>query len=279
MAETGSRHFQDRVALVTGGASGIGRALCEALARRGAFVTLADIDGRGAERAAAAIAAAGGRATGVQLDVTRSGDVSTVVRETASRHGCLDFLFNNAGITVTGEVRDLDREHWQRVLDVNLWGVLNGILAAYPLMVAQRSGHIVNTASLAGLLAAPFEVPYTATKFAVVGISEALRLEALDLGVNVSAVCPGFIRTGIFAASLSVRIDKDEALASVPPWIRMMPPDEAARQILRGVERNRAVIVITAHAKLLATLERFFPALRARLALYHVRQFRKLRRD
>src|SRR5215218_918636 len=152
--------FRDSIAIVTGGASGIGRALCEELARRGAVVVVTDVNEAGARSVAESIASEGGRASSKAVDVRDAEAVKRVVEETAAAHGRLDYMFNNAGLAVTGEVRDLSLEHWRKVVDVNLWGVIHGIAAAYPLMVRQRSGHIVNTASLAGLLGIPRSSPY-----------------------------------------------------------------------------------------------------------------------
>ena len=173
-------HYQGRVAIVTGAASGIGKALAGALARRGATVVLADIDEGGAKAAADALAAGPpGRVSGVALDVTDAEAVASLVERVAQDHGHLDFLFNNAGIAVAGPVRELTLAHWNRTIDVNLRGVIHGVVAAYPIMIRQGHGHIVNTASLAGLLPAPMLTPYGMTKHGVVSLSESLRMEAV----------------------------------------------------------------------------------------------------
>jgi NAD(P)-dependent dehydrogenase (short-subunit alcohol dehydrogenase family) len=138
-----------KVAIVTGGGSGIGEALCLELARRGTRVVVADINGDNAGRVAASIADTGGRAKARAVDVSRELDVRRLVEETTSVYGRLDYLFNNAGIGLGGDARDLTLDHWRRVLDVDLYGVLHGILAAYPIMARQGFGHIVNTSSAA----------------------------------------------------------------------------------------------------------------------------------
>jgi NAD(P)-dependent dehydrogenase (short-subunit alcohol dehydrogenase family) len=189
--------FTGTVAVVTGGASGIGRALCEALARRGARVVVADRNAAGADEVARASAALGGQARGAAVDVTDADAVEHLIDETVRDDGRIDFLFNNAGIAVFGEELDVSLEDWREVINVNLWGVVHGIRAAYPRMVRQRSGHIVNTASMAGLSPACLELSYTASKYAVVGLSRGLRAEAAAYGVKVSVVCPGFIDTPI----------------------------------------------------------------------------------
>ena len=162
--------FAGQVAIVTGGASGIGRALCEALAAEGARVVVVDRDAGGAAAVAEAIAKAGGVARAEVLDVADGDAVRCVVEDTAAREGRLDLLFNNAGIAIGGEVLDMTAEHWRRIVDVNLWGVVNGIRAAYPVMARQGSGHLVNTASGAGLIPNPLATAYGMTKHAEVGL-------------------------------------------------------------------------------------------------------------
>lgn len=267
--------FRDKIAIVTGGASGIGRGICELLGRQGANVTVADVNKAGADGVAAGIVKTGGDAKAVQLDVTDAGAVEKLIEETASEHGRLDYLFNNAGISVGGEVRDLKPEHWKRVIDVNLMGVINGTLPAYSLMVKQGFGHIVNTASLAGLIPGPMNTPYGTTKHAVVGLSTSLRAEGTDLGVKVSAVCPGFIQTGIWESSPAMNVDKEKALATIP--LKMMDATKAAEKLLEGVERNRAIITLPFHARFMWWLNRIHPSLLKPLCTLSVKNFRKFR--
>ncbi|MBW1819679.1 MAG: SDR family oxidoreductase, partial [Deltaproteobacteria bacterium] len=190
-------YFKDKIAIVTGGASGMGRAACEQMGRHGATMVVADINHEGAKGVAESIVAAGGKARAVHLDVTQREDVINLVNETAREHGRLDLIFNNAGIGILGDERDKTLDHWKKIIDVNLLGVLHGTTAAYPLMVAQGFGQIVNMASMAGYIPSPMDAAYGTTKHAVVGLSVSLRDEAADLGVKVIAVCPGFIKTPI----------------------------------------------------------------------------------
>jgi NAD(P)-dependent dehydrogenase (short-subunit alcohol dehydrogenase family) len=251
--------LHNQVAIVTGGASGIGRALCEELARQGAVAVVADINAEGAQAVAASIAAQGGRAVAAPLDVTRAEDVERLVEETVRDHGRLDFMFNNAGIGVGGEVRNLSLDHWRKAIDINLWGVIYGTAAAYAAMLRQGSGHIVNTASAAGLVGEPGLIPYSVTKSAVVALSTALREEAAGFGVRVTVVCPGFVDTAIYENAIGIRVDKDEFLRKLP--VRLVPAPDAAGKILRGVERNQSIVVFPFYARLLWWLVRIHPGI------------------
>ncbi len=253
--------FTDKVAIITGGASGIGQALGAALVLRGARVVLADVNGDGAHAAAAALAA--GAAASATLDVTDAASVERLVNETAATHGRLDYLFNNAGIAIMGDARHMTLADWNRLVDVNLRGVIHGVVAAYPLMIRQGFGHIVNTASLAGLVPPPGATGYAMTKHAVVGLSLALRGEAAAYGVRVSAVCPGVIDTPIKDHMQWLNTTRDAVLNDIP--VRLYAPDACARDIVNGVARNRAIIVVTAHAKIAWLLYRLAPRLMLRV--------------
>lgn len=275
MTDSGSQQRLDgKVAVVTGGGSGIGEALSRELAHRGALVVVADINTGQAERVAAAISAGGGQAQASHLDVCEAGEVRRLVEQTASEHGRLDYQFNNAGIAIGGDARDLALDHWRRVLDVDLHGVLHGTLAAYPVMVRQGFGHIVNTSSGAGLLPLPFAAPYATAKHAVVGLSLSLRLEAADLGVRVSVVCPGYVRTSIYENAEVVGIRRDVARRD-PAGIRMIGAGQAAETILRGVHRNQAVIAFPAYVGVAWRLTCLFPRLMDRASARPVRRVRR----
>ena len=180
--------FADKTAIITGGASGIGRALGEELARRGARVILADVNAKLLDETAGSIVKAGWRAKPVALDVSDFEAVKELVHDTVAEHGRLDYIFNNAGVTVGGEARDLCLDDWRKVIDTNLYGVVNGVVAAYPVMIGQGFGHIINTASSAGLIPIPGGIPYSASKYGIVGLSNSLRLEGADLGVRTRIV-------------------------------------------------------------------------------------------
>jgi NAD(P)-dependent dehydrogenase (short-subunit alcohol dehydrogenase family) len=266
---------QHQVAIVTGGASGIGQALCHALATRGAKVIVADINAAGAEDVAAAIRQRGGQAAAYQVDVADAHSVKQLVQHTVAAHRRLDYLFNNAGIAVTADTRDLRLEHWRQVIAVNLMGVIYGVQAAYPIMVQQGHGHIVNTASLAGLLPYPTNLPYATTKHAVVGLSLSLRAEAADLGVKVSVVCPGWVQSGIYAASPILNVRREQAQPALP--FKLMETDAAARRILAGVARNQPVIIFPLYARMLWWVYRMRATWLNALGLKLIRDLRRLR--
>ncbi len=269
-------NYKDRTAIVTGGGSGIGQALCQALGQRGAIVVVADIDEECARKVASGIEQKGGRARPARVDVSDEEQVYRLVDEAVAENGRLDYMFNNAGISIAGDIRDLKLDHWRRVLAVNLYGVLYGSLAAYAVMAKKGSGHIVNTASAAGLAPFPTNAPYSTSKHAVVGLSLSLRLEAMDLGVKVSVVCPGFIRTNIYQATQVINAPHDQAM-SVGVAGRMMEPGPAAEIILRGVSKNQAMIVFPDSARLLWRLFRLRPTLIDSPGLKFIRDFRNLR--
>ncbi len=250
--------FADKVVIVTGGGSGMGRAVSESLGARGAVMIIADIDDQSARRVARDITAAGGRATAVHLDTTVDADVKKLVADTVEAHGRLDYMFNNAGILIAGEVRDMTDEQWQRILDVNFRGVLTGTLAAYQVMVKQGFGHIVNTASTAGLVSIPTIAPYSTTKHAVVGLSTGLRPEAARQDVNVSVVCPGFVDTAIFDKGTVVKGRMTDLMSLMP--MKPLSPERAAKYIVTGVAANRGIIIFPFHARLLWMIFRICPA-------------------
>jgi NAD(P)-dependent dehydrogenase (short-subunit alcohol dehydrogenase family) len=269
----GLESFANKTAIITGAASGIGGALARELARHGAHLVLTDIDSAAVEQAAQQLAASTGHSgtvVGRQLDVRDREAVESLVGEVAARDG-IDLLFNNAGVALGGPTHELSGPHWDHVIDVNLLGVVNGVLAAYPKMVKQGHGHIVNTASGAGLSPPPLVVPYATTKHAVVGLSAALRPEAALHGVRVSVLCPGAVETAILD-----RLPPSDlpATASAPVSARAyldrlhqtpMSADRFAREALRAVARNRAVIVLPRSTRSLWYLQRLSPALVGRI--------------
>jgi short-subunit dehydrogenase len=268
--------FTDAVAVVTGGASGIGRCLAEQLSATGARVVIADIDFERAQQVASSLGSAGKRVACVALDVSRATDVEQAVNDVAARHRRLDYMFNNAAMAVAGEFRDLSPEHFRRMLDVNVMGVVHGSMSAYRVMLRQHAGHIVNVSSMTGLLPTPMLSAYSTSKHAIVGLSTALRIEAKWLGVKVSVACPGLVDTTIHERTEYLSARKEDFLAQLPRKL-MVTPDAAARAILRGVVRNEAIIIHPWYVKIGWWLHRLSPALMSSLMQRSVTQFRKVR--
>jgi NAD(P)-dependent dehydrogenase (short-subunit alcohol dehydrogenase family) len=268
VTQSGLRVFDGGVALVTGAASGIGRALTEALSSRGCVVVAADRDLEPAEEVAGALQREGRVATAALLDVRDLASFEKTIAQTVEAHGRLDFLFNNAGVAGGGEVINSTIDEWRAIIEVNLFGVIHGVLAAYPLMRRQGFGHIVNTASMAGLIPSPFTASYSATKHAVVGLSKALRAEAASAGVRVSALCPGAIRTPILEGGrygvLSREVLEEEPRKAMREFferLRPMEPLKFAHAALDAVARNKPIVIVPSWWKVLWWIDRASPSL------------------
>ncbi|MGC2652514.1 MAG: SDR family oxidoreductase [Mycobacterium sp.] len=255
-----------KVAFVTGGASGIGAALATKLVDTGAEVWIADRQLGPAEELAQRLNRVGGEAHAIELDVRSYPSFERAVAEALQQSGRIDYLFNNAGIGVGGEVDSYTLDDWNDVFDVNLRGVVHGIQAVYPIMIKQHSGHIVNTASMAGLITTVSQASYAATKHAIVALSKTLRLEAERHGVQVSVLCPGVIRTPIITGGVYGRNDSvsDEELIKSADTLRPMAPERFAERALHAVLRGDAIIVVPTWWKALWYLERLSPALSMR---------------
>jgi len=253
-------YFKDKVAIVTGGASGLGLSICRELGRQGAKVVPVDIDQEGAEKVAADITDKGGTAIFGYMDVTLYENAQRIVKDVANKYGRIDFFFNNAGTAIHGETRDLSVDHWHKSIDVNLWGVIYGAISSYQIMVKQGSGQIVNISSLAGLIPVPKEIPYCTGKWAVVGFTNSLRIEGADLGIKVNLVCPGIMHTPIHDKTPWINVDKEDMIQ--PKLIKyFMAPDKAAKIILRGIGRNKPVIIFPFYARFIWWLYRFSPTI------------------
>ena len=191
--------LRGKVAVITGGASGIGRAVADRAAAEGMKIVLADIEQGPLKVAVDDLTSNGAEALGVVTDVSEAASVQALRDRALDRFGAVHLVHNNAGIGLGGAIWEVSEADWRWILGVNLWGVVHGVAAFTPLLIEQGEGHIVNTASVAGLIAAPFLGPYNATKQAVVAISETLfkDLQAVGAPVGVSVLCPGFVQTRI----------------------------------------------------------------------------------
>ena len=263
------KSFAGKVAAVTGSASGMGRSLAIALARRGCEVALSDVDEVGlAETARLARAAPSRvRVTSKRVDVADEGAVRAWARQVADEHGRVNLVFNNAGVAYAATVDGADMADFERVIDIDFWGVVHGTRAFLPYLRASGDGHVVNTSSLFGLIAFPGQSSYNAAKFAVRGYTEALRVELEITGAPVSATCvhPGGIKTNIVKASKvhpSMRDlgfdDVEEGKSRFERAFRVTA-DEAAEAILRGVQKDARRVLIGTDARALDLLQRLLP--------------------
>jgi NAD(P)-dependent dehydrogenase (short-subunit alcohol dehydrogenase family) len=232
------RNLNDRVAVITGAGGGIGRALALEFARAGTHVSLADVDEARLESTAREVQALGRRTCTVPTDVRDIGAVERLLEKTLSELGSCHLAFNNAGVFHAASLLDAPLSQWQRVVDTNLWGVINGCRVFGSHFVAQREGHIVNTASAAGLFPMPGMSSYSTTKFAIVGLSEQLRWELAADRVGVTVLCPGVVKTGIAKApGVGLEhVDMDAATKNAPH------PEGLARKVVRAVRNDRAMV-------------------------------------
>ena len=210
-----------KTAVVTGGASGIGRALVDRFAAEDMNVVVADIDPAAAEATAAELVGAGGRAVGIRTDVSRLDDIRALAEATVDSFGAVHIVCNNAGVVIGGRVEDLTDDEWRWVIDVDLWGAINGIRVFLPLIEAQGAGHLLSTSSTSGLVAPPFIAPYSVAKAGVITLMEAVRreLDARQSPVGASVLVPGPVDTPLLSSqhnrpdTLTQRSDTPEGRA------------------------------------------------------------------
>lgn len=254
--------FEGRVAVVTGGASGIGRALALAFAREGARVVVADVDEPETAATVRAVEAGGGEALAVPTDVSERAQVLALADRAFARFGAVHILCNNAGVVVHGGLETATHQDWAWVIGVNLWGVIHGLEAFLPRMIAQRQGgHVLNTASMAGLIASQGLGVYTTVKYAVVGLSETLAKDLRPYGIGVSILCPMGVATRIREAErnrpAALRNPPGRTSAAEVTLIgRTLTPEEVAERALAAI-RAGDLYVLT-HPEGLDPLRRRF---------------------
>jgi NAD(P)-dependent dehydrogenase (short-subunit alcohol dehydrogenase family) len=263
------RDFDGRVVVITGAASGIGRALARRFARAGAHLALLDVDADAVTALAAELAGGGRRASGIGCDVTDEASCRRAVSTVMEAQGGIDVLFNNAGITHRSLFADTDTEVFRRVVNVNLFGAIHCTRAALPSLIARR-GLIVVTSSIAGLAPLYERSGYAASKHALHGLFGSLRTELLGTGVDVMLVCPGFTATGIGAAAL----DGSGQPARHPQSTvgRLATPEAVADAVFDAASRSQRLLVLSAVGKATAILVRFFPALYDKAMARSIRQ-------
>lgn len=257
--------------VITGGGSGLGRALALEYARAGWRVAVLDRDAPGAETVAGEIEAAGGKALALACDVTNAVAVGRTSARVRRAWGGLDLLVNNAGIAGSGTVADTPAEDWRRIMEVNFFGIVTVCQAFLPAMLRAGAGHVVNVSSAAGFVSAPGMAAYNASKAAVISLSESLRAELAPHGIGVSVVCPSFFRTNLLEDFSGSEASRQMALRLMEK--SPLTADDVARMIRRGVRRKEFMIVPHGDAWRTLLLKRlapemFFGAVRRRAAAF-----------
>lgn len=257
------RDLSGKVAVVTGAGSGIGRALALALAERGADLAICDVDEAGLKQTQETAAALRCRVLAQRVDVARQEELAAFADRTFAELGRTDVLVNNAGIGLGGPFVDVPLAEWDAIIGINLKGVVSGCHHFLPRMIeAKQGGHVVNISSSAGFIAAPGMSAYTATKYAVLGMSESLAIEMEEHGIGVTAVCPGIINTAIVRSG---RMYGEQATEEVRERgirafeRRNYTPERVAANVLRAVQRNRLVAPISPEAWVFYYLKRAVP--------------------
>ncbi|MBT7697545.1 MAG: SDR family oxidoreductase, partial [Desulfobacterales bacterium] len=250
-----------KIVIVTGGAAGIGKAICEELGRRGAIIIAADINLDKVYNVVLEICSKGGRATAVHLDVSDTDAVEKFVIDTAAEYGRLDYIFNNAGINIYGEVRDMSMDDWKKIININLWGVIAGSATAFKIMVRQGHGHIINTSSVNGLIPYPTEGGYGTAKHGINGLSGILRSEGSAFNVKVSVVCPGAVKSDIDVGVPILNTEERHRRHVDGMYLFKMSTENAVLRILKGIEKNSAVIIFPFSARVTWWLHRINPAI------------------
>lgn len=244
--------------VITGGASGLGRALALELAKRKARVLLADLNLEGAEETARLVKNAGGDAHAVRCDVTASADLVMLADVAESLWGGTDLLVNNAGVAVSGAVGEVPLDDWEWIMRINLWGVIHGCHAFVPRMKKQGRGAVLNVASSAGIVSLPEMAPYNVSKAAVISLSETLYGEGAKHGLSVSVLCPTFFQTNLLD-SMRVTEDKQRTAAKKAFEHALMTAEDVAKAAIAGLERDELIVIPQIDGSLAWRAKRLLP--------------------
>lgn len=275
------RDFAGKIAVVTGAGSGIGRALAILLAERGAMLALVDIDRARLKHTQEQVKQYDVLSSVYEIDVASREAVEELASAVFSQHGAVHLLINNAGVSLVERVDAMDYEDFAWVMNVNFWGVVYGTKAFLPYLRQSDEAHIVNISSLFGLMSVPLQSAYNASKFAVRGFTESLKMELAGSSVGVSCVHPGGINTNITKHSRigDGALDmSDDELHSAFEAAAISSPEKAARAIIRGVERNKRRILIGADARIADWFVRHFPSSYEKILRLEKQVFRGVRR-
>lgn len=255
--------FRDRVSVITGAGGGIGRAVALELASRGSHLALNDVDEAGLAETVRRAEALGRRVTSKVFDVSDREAFTAFAEETLEVHGRVDAVLNNAGVTVQNTLQDTSWKDWEWIVGINFWGVLHGTKIFLPHLLERGDGWIVNISSIFGIISVPTQSAYNATKFAVRGMTEALRQEVVGTGVTVTCVHPGGIKTNIvknarFYTNVDGQGDHGSAIRDFERIARTSP-EEAARVIVEGMERKAPRVLIGRDARWVDRVQRTMP--------------------
>ena len=250
---------------ITGAGSGIGRATAMAMGQLGTRLFLTDINARGLDETVALVSKAGGEVGRAKaLDVTKLEEVRAFSDELHKDFGPMDMVMNIAGIALFALIEDMTHAHWEKVIKVNLWGPIHVMECFVPQMIRVKKGYLVNVASVAGLVGAPWHAAYSASKSGLVGISETLHFDLRQHNIGVTVVCPGAVATPLTDSVeiLGINLEGEDVKEIKKEFMKhAIPPESAARQIIRAIERNQFLLITSWDVKFVYFCKRCFPPL------------------
>ncbi len=251
--------YENKVVVVTGGASGLGMKMGETMGREGAKVVLADINLENLKKTKGSLKEKGIEVEAFAVDVSNLESMKTLVHRVMERYQRIDVMINNAGVGMMGSFCDVPLSDWDRMIDINIKSVIYGCRLVYPIMIKQGQGQIINTASMAGLIPMPGSAPYGMTKHAVVGLSLSLRAEAAAYGIHVSALCPAFVKTAILTDSKTYNIKSSSIQKIVNSSGGSISLDDFILEAMSGFRKNQALIVLPKSARKTYRIYRYLP--------------------